>query len=103
MTDGGQQDVAARLVGLGLDREADLVALVDDVLAEQVDGLAVALERRPHVLGRVVLGAFATAPHHEGLRAQLGTELELTQRLAQREPPHGAVVRREGSVLEDGI
>jgi hypothetical protein len=40
-----QQDVAAGLVGLRLDREADVVALVGDVVAEQVDGLAVALER----------------------------------------------------------
>src|SRR5690606_27892889 len=36
VADRRQQDVAAGLVGLGLDREADVVALVERVLAEQV-------------------------------------------------------------------
>jgi hypothetical protein len=52
-----QQDVAARLVRLRLDREADVVALADDVVAEEVDGLAVALQRLADVLRGVVLGA----------------------------------------------
>ena len=89
-----QQDVAARLVRLGLDREADVVALVGDVVAEQVDGLAVALERLADVFRGVVLGAFAAAPHDERLGAELGTEVELAEHLAQREPPHVAVVGR---------
>jgi hypothetical protein len=33
----GQQDVAARLVGLGLDGEPQVVALSSDVLREQVE------------------------------------------------------------------
>ena len=74
-----QQDVAARLVGLRLDREADVVALVGDVVAEQVHGLAVALERLADVLRGVVLGALAAAPHDEGLRAELGGEVELAE------------------------
>ena len=96
-----QQDVAARLVRLRLDREADVVALVGDVVAEQVDGLAVALERLADVLGGVVLGALAAAPHHERLRAELGAEVELAEDLAQREAAHVAVVRGEAAVLED--
>ena len=36
MADGWQQDVAARLVGLRLDREAQWIAVVGDVLAEQI-------------------------------------------------------------------
>ena len=47
VADGRQQDVAAGLVRLGLDGEAQVVALVGDVLAEQVHGLAVAVERLP--------------------------------------------------------
>ena len=101
VTDGGQQDVAARLVRLGLDREPDVVALVGHVLAEHVDGLAVALERTADVLRRVVLGALAAAPHDEGLGAELDAELELAHRLAHREATHVAVVRREAAVLED--
>ena len=101
VAEGRQQDVAAGLVGLRLDREADVVALVGDVVAEQVHGLAVALERRADVLGRVVLGALAAAPHDEGLGAELGTEVELAEDLAQREAAHLTVVRREAAVLED--
>ena len=101
VAEGRQQDVAARLVRLRLDGEADVVALVGDVVAEQVDGLAVALERRADVLGGVVLGALAAAPHDEGLGAELGGEVEVAQHLAQREAAHGAVVRGEAAVLED--
>ena len=50
--DRGQEDVAARLVGLRLEREAQVVALGDDVVHEHVDRLAVALERVARVLGR---------------------------------------------------
>ena len=52
VADGRQQDVAARLVGLGLDREPQVVALVDDVLAEEVERLLVAVERGRDVLRR---------------------------------------------------
>ena len=102
MAEGRQQDVAAGLVRLGLDGEPDVVALVGDVLAEQVDGLAVALERLPDVLRGVVLGALAAAPHDEGLGAELGGEVEVADHLAHREAAHGAVVRGEAAVFEDG-
>lgn len=39
VTDGGQQDVTARLVRLRLDREPQVVALRGHVLGEQVEGL----------------------------------------------------------------
>ena len=103
VADRGQQDVAARLVRLGLDREPDVVALVDDVLGEQVHGLAVAVEGGPDVLGRVVLGALAAAPHHVGLGAQLGGQVEVAQHLAQREAAHVAVVAGEAAVLEHRV
>ena len=48
--DGRQQDVAARLVRLRLQREPDAVVLVLHVASQQVDRLAVAVERGPHVL-----------------------------------------------------
>ena len=100
VTDRGQQDVAARLVGLGLDREADVVALVGDVVAEEVDGLAVALQRGAHILRGVVLGALAAAPHDEGLRAELGGQVQVAQHLAQGEATHLTVVGGEAAVLE---
>ena len=45
VADGRQEDVAARLVRLGLQREAHRVALSMTYLAEEVDRLAVAVER----------------------------------------------------------
>jgi hypothetical protein len=47
-----QQDVPARLVRLRLDREADVIAPVEDVLPEDVERLLAAVKRRPDVLGR---------------------------------------------------
>ena len=101
--DGGQQDVAAGLVGLGLDREAEVVALVEDVVAEQVEGLAVAVERGLHVLGRPRLGTLAPAPGHEHLRAELGGEVHLVEGLADREAADVAVVVGEAAVAEDRV
>ncbi len=102
VTDGREQDVAARLVRLRLDREADAVALVEHVLAEQVDGLLVAGERGAHVLRGVVLRAFAATPHHERLGAEFGGEVDLPDHLAERVAAHGAVVGGEPAILEDG-
>ena len=45
------------------------VALLLDVPGEQIDRLAVAVERGLDVLGAVVLGAFATTPEDVGVRA----------------------------------
>ena len=46
VADGRQQDVAAWLVRLRLEREPDLIAAIDDVLSERVEALAVPVERR---------------------------------------------------------
>jgi hypothetical protein len=103
VADRGQQDVAAGLVGLGLQREADAVALVLGVLRDRVDGLAVAVEGRADVLRRVGLGALAAAPHDERLRAELGGQVDVAQHLAQRVPADAAVVAGEAAVLEDRV
>ncbi len=103
VADGRQQDVAAGLVGLGLDRELDVVALVEHVVAKQVGGLAVALERDADVLGEVVLGALAAAPHDKRLGAKFGGQVDVAQDLANREATHVAVVRRDAAVLEHGV
>ncbi len=100
MTNGGEHDVPAWLIRLRLDRKANAIALVRHVLREQVHSLAVALQRRSDVFGGVVLSAVAPAPHHERLGAELDAELELTDRLAQREAPNAAVVGGEAPGLE---
>ena len=98
--DSGQQDVAARLVGLGLDSEPNVIAVVDRVLRQHVDALGIARERRPDVLRRVGLGAFAPTPEHIGLRAKLDSKIEVAHDLAQCIAANRAVVAREAAVLE---
>src|SRR6478735_856393 len=100
---GGQEDVAAGFVGLGLDGEPDVVALVGDVVAQQVHGLAVAFQGAADVLGGVVFTAFAAAPHDEGLGTELGGQVNVVQDFAQGEAPDSAVVAGEAAVLEDGV
>ena len=100
MAECGQQDVAPRLVRLRFDGEADSVSLVDHIVAEQVDGFAVAFERTADVLGHVVLRTLPPTPHHEGFRAQFGGKVEVAEHLADREAAHGPVVAGEAAVLE---
>ena len=100
VADGRQEDVAPRLVRLGLERDPHAVAPLADVLAAQVDRLLVAVEREPDVLGRVGLDALAAAPHHEDLGAQLGAEVDGVERLAHREPADVGIVGGERALLE---
>ena len=51
MADGWQEEIAAGLVGLGLDGDVELVAAIEDVLAAQVDRLGVTIERGGNVRG----------------------------------------------------
>ncbi len=65
VADRGQEDVAAWLVGLGLERDDHVVAGVLDVLRDRVDALGVPLEGGVQILRAVVLGALAATPHDE--------------------------------------
>ena len=103
VADGRQEDVAAGLVRLRLERDPQVVALALDVGGDGVDALGVALVRGVEVLRGVVLGALAAAPHDERLRAQLGGEVDVAEDLAQAVPAHAAVVRGERAVLEDRV
>ncbi len=103
VADGGQQDVAARLVGLGFDREAQVVALVLDVLAQQVEGFLQPVEGGTHVLGRAGLRALAAAPGDVDRGAELDGQVDVADRLAQRVPAHVPVVGGEGAVLEHRV
>ena len=103
VADGGEQDVAAGLVGLGLDREPEAVAPVEHVLAEEVEALLVAVEGHPDVLGGVGLGPLAAAPEHVGVGAQLGRQVEVAHDLADRVAAHVAVVGGERPVAEHRV
>ena len=78
---GREVDVATRLVRFGLEREAEVVALVAGVLAEKVDGVAKPLDRVDRVLRRIHLGALAPAPEHVRARAKLHAEVHRSHRL----------------------
>ena len=99
----GQQQVAARLVRLRLERDLHRVALLGDVRAARVDRLGVAVERGGDVLRRVALHALAPAPHHEHRGAELRAEVDRVERLAQRVPADLRVVGGERAVLEDRL
>lgn len=103
VADGRQQDVAARLVRLGLDGEPDVVALVDHIGGQQVHALLVTAERGPDVLGGPGLGALAAAPADVGGRAELGGQVDVAHHLPQGVAPHVAVVAGEAAVLEDRV
>lgn len=103
VADGREQDVAARLVRLGLDGELQVVALGGHVLAEEVEGLLHAVEGHPYVLGGTGLRALTAAPGDVDLRAELDGQVDVADRLAQGVATHVTVVRRERAVLEDGV
>jgi alanine racemase len=99
----GEIDMAARLVGLGLEGEFVSESPVDAVLAEEVDGFAEALDGFDGGFGGVGFGAFAAAPEDVNLRAAFGAEFH---------GPHGfldgigadlGVVAGERAVFEDRI
>ncbi len=103
VADSGQQDVAARLVRLGLDRELQAVALGGHVLAEEVERFLHTVQSDAYVLGGARLGALSAAPGDVRLGAQLGRQVDVADRLAQGVAAHVAVVGGEGAVLEDGV
>ena len=101
MADGRQESVAAGLIGLGLDGEADVVALVLDVSGEEVQCLAVALERVLRLLGCGGLHALAASPEDVRRRAELGGHVEIAHGLGEGVATYVAIVGGEGAVLEE--
>src|SRR5262249_58437092 len=93
-------DVAARLVRFGLERETQLVLLIDRVLAQKIDRLAEALDRLDRILRRVDLCTFASAPEDIGARAELDAEVHRAHGLLDGVGSDARVGRRERAVLE---
>src|ERR1019366_147963 len=75
VSDGGEKDVPARLVGLGLDGEPQLVAVVDDIPGEEVERLLVAVQSGADVLCGAGFGALAPSPEDDDLRTELSGEI----------------------------
>ena len=102
VTDGRKEDVAPRLVRLGLEGDAQAQAAVGDVLAAEVDRFLVAVQCQADVLGGVGLDPLAPSPHHEDIGAELAPELDGLACLLDGEPTDAGIVGREGPLLEDG-
>src|SRR5262249_41164862 len=101
---GGRQiDVAAWLVWFCFERETIVVALIDRVLAEEVQSLAVPLQRLARILRGIDFRAFAPAPKDVNLRSELRAEIHRAHRLLQRVQPDARGVRRESTILENRI
>ena len=73
------------------------------VLAQVVDRVAQALDGVVGPAAGIGLGAFASAPEHEDLRAQLRADVHRAHRLLDRVGAHRGIVRREGAVAEGRI
>src|SRR5215213_11733893 len=62
MADGGQEDIAARLIRLRFQRKLEIVALIAYIVAQKVERLAKALHTFERILGGVSFSALAPAP-----------------------------------------
>ena len=78
----GEEDVAARLVRLGLQRDSQVRASGLDVCRDRVHPFLVALERGVQVLGPVIFRALTAAPHDKRRRTHLDGDVDRTKDLA---------------------
>ena len=99
----GKEDVAARLVGLGFQREAVAVALRLAVGGQEVQAVAEPRQGVEQLAPGVHLAPLAPAPEHVGFGAQLVAEVHAVHGLLQRVGPHPRVGARKGAVLEGGV
>ena len=100
MSDGGKEDVAAWFVGLGLDGETHVVALLDDIPGEDVEGFLVTVESGTNILCGARLRTLTPAPENDDSRTQLGCEVEVVRHLAERKAPHLAIICGERAVAK---
>src|SRR6266516_4824338 len=99
----GEEDVAARLVGLRLQGESQVVALRADVIAQEVDGIAVPSQRATRVLGGIRLDPLAAAPEDVHGGAELDPQVDGRQGLLQGVRAHPRVVAGERTVSKGGV
>ncbi len=104
VADGGQEDVAAGFVRLGLQGNPKAVALLLDIPGCGVHAFLHAIQCCGKILGTVIFAAFAAAPpHHEGLGTQFRSKVNVPEDLAQCKAADGPVVRGEPAILEHRV
>ncbi len=96
-------DVAARFVGLGFQRELEIILLVQNILTQEVHCLPRTLDGNDRVFGGVGLGPLAPAPEHIDLRAQLHTQVDGVHRFLQCIGAHFRVIGCKRAVLEGWV
>ena len=100
---GRQEQVAARLVGFGLQREAQVVALVADVAEQEVQRVAEQLVAAGQVFSGVNFGALAAAPEHVRLGPELNPQVDGAHGLLDGELTHLGIVGGERAFFEDRV
>ncbi len=94
VADGGDVGVVHRLVGLGLDGDADL-PVVGQHLVQRLDQQ---LDAAPAVLGFAQVGAFARQPEDDQVRVEITGDVNASQRAVDGVLPALRVVARVGAV-----
>ncbi len=100
---GGEVDVSAGFVGFGFEGEAVVVALLHGVFAEEVEGLAEAIEAIDGIFAGIGFGTFASAPEDVDFRAELGAEVHGGHGFLDSVRADFCVAGGEGAVFEDGV
>ena len=103
MPDGRQEDVAARLVGLGFECEAVSVFLGDVVFAEIVDGFAQALDGIVGAAASIGLDTFTASPQNEYLGTEFCAEIHGAHRFLNGVRANFWVVGGKGPVTKNGM
>ena len=93
----------AWFVGFGLEREAVAEAFIRVVFAQEIQRIAEPLGGDDGVFDSVRFRALTPAPHHVGLRAELGSQLHRPHGFLHGVRADLGVVAGEGAVLEDRV
>ena len=103
VTGGWVVDIAARFVGLGFEREFQIIFLIERIFAQEVHRFAVAFDGFDRALARIRFGAFASAPEDVDLRAEFHAQVNGVHRLLQGIGAHFWIVGGESAILEDRV
>ena len=103
VADRGQVDIAARLVRLRLQREAQIISLIDHIFTQEVERLLEPFAGVGRIFAGIGLGAFPPAPEDVCAGAALHAQVDGGHRFLQRVGPHLRVVAGEGAVAKGGV
>src|SRR5216684_1612934 len=103
MAGGSHVNIRTRLIGLGFQRELEPVLSVDVVFAKIIDRFAQSLHSLIGTAAGIGFDAFAAAPQHKNLCAQLRPEIHGAHSFLQCVGAHVGIVCRKGTVTKNGM